>query len=104
MSISPILYEMISLFDIFDDSTSAVDTATDAKIRLALREYVPEITKIIIAQRLSSVKDADKIIVLDDGKVDGFDTHENLLKNNKIYKAVAEVQMESSGDFDRMGE
>lgn len=89
---------------IFDDSTSAVDTATDAKIRLALREYVPEITKIIIAQRLSSVKDADKIIVLDDGKVDGFDTHENLLKNNKIYKAVAEVQMESSGDFDRMGE
>ena len=89
---------------IFDDSTSAVDTATDAKIRLALKEYVPEITKIIIAQRLSSVKDADKIIVLDDGKVDGFDTHENLLKNNKIYKAVAEVQMETSGDFDRMGE
>lgn len=89
---------------IFDDSTSAVDTVTDGKIRKALKEELPDLTKIIIAQRISSVKDADKILVLENGKVHGFDTHENLLLNNEIYKAVAKVQMECSADFDRMGE
>ena len=88
---------------IFDDSTSAVDTATDAKIRKALREDIPDTTKIIIAQRISSVKDADRIIVLDRGRISGVDTHENLLMNNEIYRAVAQAQMEGSGDFDKVG-
>ena len=88
---------------IFDDSTSAVDTATDAKIRKALREDIPDTTKIIIAQRISSVKDADRIIVLDRGRISGVDTHENLLINNEIYRAVAQAQMEGSGDFDKVG-
>ena len=83
---------------ILDDSTSAVDTATDAKIRKALREDIPDTTKIIIAQRISSVKDADRIIVLDRGRISGVDTHENLLMNNEIYRAVAQAQMEGSGD------
>lgn len=88
---------------IFDDSTSAVDTATDAKIRKALREDIPDTTKIIIAQRISSVKDVDRIIVLDRGRISGVDTHENLLMNNEIYRAVAQAQMEGSGDFDKVG-
>mgnify|MGYP000860833843 CR=1 FL=1 len=77
---------------ILDDSTSAVDTRTDALIRQAFREEIPDTTKLIIAQRISSVQDADKIIVLDDGKVDGFGTHEELLENNLIYREVYESQ------------
>ncbi|MCQ2500026.1 MAG: ABC transporter ATP-binding protein/permease [Lachnospiraceae bacterium] len=88
---------------ILDDSTSAVDTATDARIRKAFLEEIPDTTKLIIAQRISSVKDADRIIVMDDGKVDAFDTHENLLKYNEIYKEVYESQLRGSGDFDKMG-
>ena len=88
---------------ILDDSTSAVDTATDAKIRKTFREELPEITKIIIAQRVSSVQDADRIIVLDDGCIKGFDTHENLLKNNAIYREVYESQTGGNGDFDEKG-
>lgn len=77
---------------ILDDSTSAVDTATDAKIRKALKEEIPETTKIIIAQRISSISHADRILVLDDGKIVGLDSHENLLKTNKIYREVYESQ------------
>ena len=84
---------------ILDDSTSAVDTATDAKIREAFRTKIPNTTKIIIAQRVSSVKDADRIIVLDEGRINGFDTHENLLKNNEIYSEIFESQ-QGGGDFD----
>lgn len=86
---------------IFDDSTSAVDTATDAKIRKALKEDLSNTTKIIIAQRISSIKEADKIIVMNEGKVDAFDTHENLLRYNEIYQSIAKVQLETAGDFDR---
>ncbi|MBQ2798489.1 MAG: ABC transporter ATP-binding protein [Ruminiclostridium sp.] len=86
---------------ILDDSTSAVDTATDAKIKQAMRESIPGTTKIIIAQRISSVQDADRIIVLDDGEINGFDTHENLLKNNEIYSDIYESQVKGGGDFDR---
>ena len=89
---------------ILDDSTSAVDTATDAKIRAAFKAAIPGTTKIIIAQRISSVQDADKIIVLDDGKVDAFDTHENLVENNAIYRDVYEAQVHGSGDFDEGGD
>ena len=85
---------------ILDDSTSAVDTATDAKIREAFRTKIPNTTKIIIAQRISSVKDADRIIVLDEGRINGFDTHENLLKNNEIYSEIFESQ-QGGGDFDQ---
>ena len=85
---------------ILDDSTSAVDTATDAKIRQAFATKIPNTTKIIISQRKSSVQDADRIIVLDNGMVSGFDTHENLLKNNTIYKEIYDVQMSGGGDFD----
>ena len=85
---------------ILDDSTSAVDTATDSKIRAALAKTIPGTTKLIIAQRISSVMDADRIIVMDDGKVDGFDTHENLLKNNEIYRDVYDSQTNGGGDFD----
>lgn len=88
---------------ILDDSTSAVDTATDAKIRKAFRESIPGTTKLIIAQRISSVQDADRIIVLDDGRLNGFDTHENLLKNNEIYRDVYESQTQGGGDFDEGG-
>lgn len=85
---------------ILDDSTSAVDTATDAKIRKAFATAIPDTTKIIIAQRISSVKDADRIIVLDEGRINGFDTHENLLKNNEIYSEIFESQ-QGGGDFDQ---
>ena len=89
---------------ILDDNTSAVDTATDAKIRAAFKTAIPGTTKIIIAQRISSVQDADKIIVLDDGRVDAFDTHENLVENNAIYRDVYEAQVHGSGDFDEGGD
>ncbi len=86
---------------ILDDSTSAVDTATDAKIRAAFRESIPGTTKIIIAQRISSVQDADRILVLDDGHIDAFDTHESLLKTNAIYQEIYESQIKGGGDFDQ---
>ncbi|MBO5459325.1 MAG: ABC transporter ATP-binding protein, partial [Lachnospira sp.] len=85
---------------ILDDSTSAVDTATDAKIRRAFREEIPNTTKLIIAQRISSVQDADRIIVMDEGRVNGFGTHEELLKSNAIYREVYESQTNGGGDFD----
>ncbi len=88
---------------ILDDSTSAVDTATDAKIRRAFREEIPDITKIIISQRISSIKDADKIIVLEKGQVVGFDTHEKLLETNEIYRSTANAQAEGNADFDKAG-
>lgn len=88
---------------ILDDSTSAVDTATDSKIRAALAKTIPGTTKLIIAQRISSVMDADRIIVMNDGKVDDFDTHENLLKNNEIYRDVYDSQTNGGGDFDEGG-
>ena len=77
---------------ILDDSTSAVDTKTDAFIRKAFKEDIPNTTKLIIAQRISSIQDSDKIIVLNDGKIDGFGTHEELLKTNEIYRDVYESQ------------
>lgn len=85
---------------ILDDSTSAVDTATDAKIRKAFAEEIPQTTKLIIAQRVSSVQHADHIIVLEDGRINGYGTHEELLKNNEIYREVYESQTGGSGDFD----
>ena len=89
---------------ILDDSTSAVDTATDAKIRRAFREEIPDTTKLIIAQRISSVQDADRIIVMEDGKVNGFGTHEELLEQNDIYREVYESQTSGGGDFDEKEE
>lgn len=86
---------------ILDDSTSAVDTATDAKIRSALAREIPGTTKIIIAQRISSVQDADRVLVLNGGRVDGFDTHENLLQSNQIYREIYESQIKGGGDFDK---
>ena len=86
---------------ILDDSTSAVDTATDAKIRAAFAERIPGTTKIIIAQRISSVEGADRILVLDEGRINGFDTHENLLKTNAIYQEIYESQVKGGGDFDQ---
>ena len=86
---------------ILDDSTSAVDTATDAKIRAALAKYLPGTTKLIIAQRISSVENADRILVLDNGQVNGFDTHENLLKTNAIYREIYDSQVKGGGDFDQ---
>ena len=88
---------------ILDDSTSAVDTATDAKIRKAFREEIPGTTKIIIAQRISSVQDADRILVLDNGQINGLGTHEELLKTNKIYQEVYNSQTQGGGDFDKQG-
>lgn len=88
---------------ILDDSTSAVDTATDAKIRQAFATEIPDTTKLIIAQRISSVQNADKIIVLDDGKVTGFGSHEKLLATNEIYRDVYESQTSGGGDFDEKG-
>ena len=88
---------------ILDDSTSAVDTATDAKIRKAFAEEIPGTTKLIIAQRISSVQSADRIIVLDEGKINGFGTHEELLANNAIYRDVYESQTGGGGDFDENG-
>ena len=87
---------------ILDDSTSAVDTATDAKIRKAFAEEIPETTKFIIAQRVSSVQNADRIIVMDDGRINGFGTHEELLAGNEIYREVYESQTGGSGDFDEV--
>ena len=81
---------------ILDDSTSAVDTKTDSLIRKAFKEEIPDTTKIIIAQRIASVEDADKIIVIDNGKIDGFGTHEELIKTNEIYKEVYESQVKGS--------
>lgn len=85
---------------ILDDSTSAVDTATDAKIRRAFRKEIPDTTKLIIAQRISSVQDADRIIVMEEGKINGFGTHEELVANNEIYREVYESQTQGGGDFD----
>ena len=85
---------------ILDDSTCAVDTATDAKIRNALQTAIPGTTRIIIAQRISSVQDADRILVLEGGGVSGFDTHENLLESNRIYQEIYEAQMKDRGDFE----
>lgn len=85
---------------ILDDSTSAVDTATDAKIRRAFAQEIPNTTKFIIAQRVSSVQNADRIIVMDNGMINGFGTHEELLKNNEIYREVYESQTQGGGDFD----
>lgn len=89
---------------ILDDSTSAVDTATDAKIKQAFAQKIPGTTKLIVSQRISSIQDADRIIVLEDGKVSGFDTHENLMENNKVYCEICEVQMQGGGDFDESAE
>lgn len=86
---------------ILDDSTSAVDTATDAKIREAFAKKIPGTTKLIVAQRISSVQEADRILVLDNGAVNGFDTHENLLQTNKIYREIYEAQSKGGGDFDQ---
>ena len=88
---------------ILDDSTSAVDTATDAKIRKAFREEIPGTTKIIIAQRISSVQDADRILVLDNGQINGLGTHEELLATNAIYQEVYNSQTQGGGDFDKQG-
>ena len=85
---------------ILDDSTSACDTATDAKIQRAFREELPEMTKIIIAQRISSVKHCDRILVMDNGVVTGFDTHEQLLKTNSLYQEICAIQEADHGDFD----
>lgn len=89
---------------ILDDSTRAVDTATDAKIKQAFAQKIPGTTKLIVSQRISSIQDADRIIVLEDGKVSGFDTHENLMENNKVYREICEVQMQGGGDFDESAE
>ena len=86
---------------ILDDSTSAVDTATDAKIRRAFATSIPGTTKFIIAQRISSVQDADRILVLDGGRINGLGTHEELLKSNKIYREIYDTQMKGGGDFDQ---
>ena len=86
---------------ILDDSTSAVDTATDARIRASFAKKIPGTTKIIIAQRISRVQVADRILVLDDGQVSAFDTHENLLKTNAIYQEIYETQIKGGGDFDQ---
>ncbi|MDD6441369.1 MAG: ABC transporter ATP-binding protein [bacterium] len=88
---------------ILDDSTSAVDTATDAKIRKAFAEEIPNTTKLIIAQRVSSVQSADRIIVMEEGRINGFGTHEELLETNEIYREVYESQTSGGGDFDENG-
>jgi ATP-binding cassette subfamily B protein len=88
---------------VLDDSTSACDTATDAKIQRAFREDLSGMTKIIIAQRILSVKDCDRILVMDNGAVTGFDTHENLLQTNALYQEIYEIQNETQGDFDKKG-
>ncbi len=86
---------------ILDDSTSACDTATDAKIQKAFRTQLPHMTKLIIAQRISSVRECDKILVMDNGVVTGFDTHEQLLKTNQLYREINEIQNQTTGDFDK---
>lgn len=85
---------------ILDDSTSAVDTATDARIRKAFAQEIPDTTKLIIAQRISSVQNADRIIVMEDGRIHGVGTHEELLADNEIYREVYESQTSGGGDFD----
>ena len=85
---------------ILDDSTSAVDTATDASIRRSFRESLPDVTKIIVSQRISSIQDADRIIVMDKGRINGFASHEELLKTNTFYRELFETQQKGSGDFD----
>ena len=89
---------------IFDDSTSAVDTATDARIRRAMAEEIPDTTKLIIAQRISSVQHADRVIVMEEGQVNGFDTPEKLLQENRIYREVYESQTGGNADFDEGGD
>ena len=86
---------------ILDDSTSAVDTATDRKIREAFARHIPGTTKLIISQRVSSIQDADRILVLENGKIAGFGTHEELLEQNKIYREIVEAQTQAGGDFDQ---
>lgn len=88
---------------VLDDSTSAVDTATNARINKAFAQKLPGTTKLIVSQRISGIQDADRILVLDDGKISGFDTHENLLKTNDIYKEIYTIQQEGGGDFDESG-
>lgn len=88
---------------ILDDSTSACDTATDAKIRKALREELPAMTKLIIAQRIASVQDCDRILVMENGQVSGFDAHERLLQTNELYREIYQIQTEDGGDFDEPG-
>lgn len=85
---------------ILDDSTSAVDTATDARIRHAFATEMPEVTKIIIAQRVSSVQDADMIVVMDDGRIHGVGTHAELVASDDIYASIVELQTKGGGDFD----
>lgn len=85
-----------------DDSTSAVDTSTDAKIRKAFAEEIPGTTKLIIAQRVSSIQNADHIIVMENGTINGYGTHDELMENNEIYRDVYESQTSGSGDFDEM--
>ncbi len=89
---------------ILDDSTSAVDTATDAKIRRAFAEEIPDTTKIIISQRISSVQNADRIIVMDDGNIDAVGTNDELIKSCAIYNEIYTAQTNSGGDFDQKGE
>ena len=88
---------------ILDDSTSAVDTATEKRIREGLAAYLPGTTKIIITQRISAVQSADRVIVMEDGSVNAFDTPDNLMKTNRIYQEVYEAQMNAGGDFDEKG-
>ena len=88
---------------VLDDSTSACDTATDAKIREALKTQLPEMTQLIIAQRILSVKDCDRILVMDNGVITGFDTHEHLLQTNSLYQEINAIQSENQGDFDKKG-
>ncbi|MCR5241859.1 MAG: ABC transporter ATP-binding protein/permease, partial [Prevotella sp.] len=87
---------------ILDDSTSACDTATDANIRQALRQNLPDMTQLVIAQRIQSVRDCDRIIVMDNGVITGFDTHEQLLRTNALYQEIYAIQSENQGDFDKM--
>lgn len=88
---------------ILDDSTSAVDTATDGKIRRSFATEIPDTTKLIIAQRISSIQHADRIMVLDNGRLDAIGTHEELLSSNAIYKEIYEAQIGGAGDFDKIG-